>query len=299
MDKSELAIADFTTLNDLRRTARTDADKALPEVAKQFEAIFLKAMMKSMRDGQHFLDESSPFRGKSEETFQEMLDDQYVSKMTDNGGIGLAKFMVQQMQQSQMVAPSVKAPSEMHAMQPGKAVYTAVENEKEAKQEGLIDKFVNHVLPYAKQAAKVLGLDPKILLAQAALETGWGQFIIQDKAGNSSNNLFNVKADKQQRNDGIEVKTTEYIAGTPIKLAAAFKKYTTLEESFKDYVSLIKETDRYKEALEHAGNPERYVKELGRAGYATDPKYAQKIMAIYHGDELKAAVGRFNQTKDS
>lgn len=297
MEKSELAIADFKSLGDLKRTAHKDANAALPEVAKQFEAIFLKAMMKSMRDSQHFIDESSPFRGKSEETFQDMLDGQYVSKMTENGGIGLAKMMVQQMQKSQMVPGKINDPSATAAALKPQPLYTATQNKQEAKQEGLIDQFVKNVLPYAKQAASVLGLDPKILLAQAALETGWGQFVIEDKTGKSSNNLFNIKADKQQGKDFVDVKTTEYIANTPIKMTASFKKYTTLEESFNDYVSLIKGTGRYKAALENTANPERYVKELGRAGYATDPDYAQKIMAIYKGDELKGAVERFDLNK--
>ena len=88
----------------------------------------------------------------------------------------------------------------------------------------------------------------------------------------------------------MNIKTTEYIADTPIKMSASFRKYSSIEDSFNDYVSLIKNNDRYQNALANAGDPERYVNELSKAGYATDPNYGSKILSIYHSDELNQAM---------
>lgn len=153
------------------------------------------------------------------------------------------------------------------------------------------EDFIKSIWPKAKQAAALLGLDPKILMAQAALETGWGKFIAKDIAGVSSNNLFNIKAPSNSA-ESVNIKTTEYVADTPIKINASFKKYPSIEQSFNDYVSLIKGTKRYQDALTQAANPESYVNELHKAGYATDPEYGAKILSIYHGNELNHALQR-------
>lgn len=129
-------------------------------------------------------------------------------------------------------------------------------------------------------------------MAQAALETGWGKFVTKDADGTSSNNLFNIKSGNSKEFDSVNVKTTEYIADTPIKINASFRKYPSVEQSFNDYISLIKGNDRYQNALASAANPELFVNELHKAGYATDPNYSTKILSIYHGDELNQAIQR-------
>ncbi|ARG98894.1 flagellar assembly peptidoglycan hydrolase FlgJ [Legionella micdadei] len=306
-----IAVSDFQSLQELRAKAQKDPDKALPEVAKQFEAIFLQSMLKSMRMGQHFLEESNPFRGKSVETFQEMLDAQYATNITQGQGIGLATMLAKQLSKSQTQATmpqteinaiNSNTPKTLNALNDPK---TKVEQSllpariapkqpvavKETVPNPQIDDFVRSAWPYARQAANLLGLDPKILLAQAALETGWGQFIAKDADGSSSYNFFNIKA-ADNNTDAVHVNTTEYIADTPIKVNAAFKKYASIENSFNDYVSLIKDSNRYGDALANTRSPERYIDELYRAGYATDPHYASKILAIYHGDELQHALER-------
>ncbi|KTC85542.1 MULTISPECIES: flagellar assembly peptidoglycan hydrolase FlgJ [Legionella] len=304
-----IALSDFQGLSDLKTKAQKDPNKALPEVSKQFEAIFLQSMLKSMRMGQHFLEETSLFRGRSEETFQEMLDAQYATNITQGKGIGLATMLAKQLAKPETQAtasptefnlkPTVKPLNELDASKPKLeqsllAARTAARESisvKETAPNPKIDDFVRSAWPYARQAANILGLDPKILLAQAALETGWGHFITKDADGSSSNNLFNIKATNNSA-DAVQVKTTEYIANTPIKMNASFRKYPSIENSFNDYVSLIKESGRYEDALANTKNPERYVDELYRAGYATDPQYASKILAIYHGDELQQALQR-------
>jgi flagellar protein FlgJ len=142
--------------------------------------------------------------------------------------------------------------------------------------------FMNQLLPHAQQAADKLGVDANILLAQAALETGWGQSVIKNDQGKSSFNLFNIKADKSWTGQQARVSTLEYADGVARKEMAGFRSYDSYKASFDDYVDLIKSNPRYNEALKNADNAAQYVRELQKAGYATDPRYAEKIMNIYH-----------------
>lgn len=151
------------------------------------------------------------------------------------------------------------------------------------------EDFVQKLYPYAEQAAKELGVAPKVLLAQAALETGWGHSVIKHSDGTSSFNLFNIKAGKSWHGEQTRVSTLEYHNGVAQKEKAGFRSYDSYQASFNDYVHFIKNNPRYQTALQHAGNGERYLHELQRAGYATDPSYAKKIMGIYHHDAMAAA----------
>ncbi|MFW2572312.1 flagellar assembly peptidoglycan hydrolase FlgJ [Legionella sp. 29fVS95] len=292
-----LAVTDFQGLQNLKLEAQKDAKQALPEVAKQFEAIFLQSMLKAMRMGQHFLDDASPFMGKNEQIFQDMLDGQYANNISNGQGLGLASMLAKQLGQSVNTAATTTVnPKTTNGIEQNmlasRVAPLEVTSTKTNAGSADIDDFVKSIWPYARQAAGLLGLDPKILVAQAALETGWGQFIAKGSDGSSSNNLFNIKAASNTEGETVKIKTTEYIADTPIKMNASFRKYPSVEHSFNDYVSLIKGNERYEAALANTGNPERYVDELHRAGYATDPGYASKILAIYHGDELQQALER-------
>lgn len=250
----------------------------------ELKAMFLQSMLKSMCMGEHFLDESSPFRAKDHETFQDILDAQYTSTIAGSDkGIGLAAVLSKQLE-------SVAAPADKPASQVTESKqFSEVENNKPAIA---VDNFIKSIWPKAKEAASLIGLDPKILMAQTVLETGWGKFITKDAEGNSTNNLFNIKAGTNSEYDSVGVKTTEYIADTPFKMNASFRKYPSVEHSFNDYISLIKGSERYQGALASAGNPENYVNELHKAGYATDPEYSMKILSIYHGAELNQVMQR-------
>ncbi|USQ13022.1 flagellar assembly peptidoglycan hydrolase FlgJ [Legionella lytica] len=291
-----IATSDFSALADLKAKAVTDAKGAAPEVAKQFEGIFLQSMLKSMRMGQHFLDDSSPFRGKNRETFEDMLDAQYASNIAGSKGIGVAAMLTRHLGSvNNIETPAPNAPptvmptasADMQYITPKQAISSDTN-----KPPTTVDDFVQSIWPKAKEAASLIGLDPKILMAQAALETGWGKFITKDSEGNSSNNLFNIKSGANSDYDSVNVKTTEYIADTPIKVNASFRKYSSIEQGFEDYISLIKRDGRYQDALASAANPESYVRELHKAGYATDPEYSTKILSIYRGDELNQAIQR-------
>ncbi|MDR3443107.1 MAG: flagellar assembly peptidoglycan hydrolase FlgJ [Legionella sp.] len=292
-----IVTSDFGALSELKAQASHDAKGALPEVAKQFEGIFLQSMLKSMRMGHHFLDDSSPLRGKDRETFEDMLDAQYASNIANTKSIGLADMLAKNLNNElaaqnndpNRFSSSVDLPATPVSAYAGNKQFTEMDKDKPATS---VDDFVKSIWPKAKEAASVLGLDPKILMAQAALETGWGKFITKDTDGTSSNNLFNIKATNNSEYESVSVKTTEYIADTPIKMNASFKKYPSIEQSFNDYITLIKGNDRYQSAVANAGNPENYVNELHKAGYATDPQYGTKILSIYRGDELNQAMQR-------
>jgi flagellar protein FlgJ len=142
--------------------------------------------------------------------------------------------------------------------------------------------FFSQLLPYAQQAANKLGVDANVLIAQAALETGWGQSVIKNSQGENSFNLFNIKADKSWQGKQTQVSTMEYQRGMAKNEFAGFRSYDSYKESFDDYVHFIKSNPRYGKALKNAGNAAQYVRELQKAGYATDPRYAEKIMSIYN-----------------
>ncbi|WP_432697705.1 flagellar assembly peptidoglycan hydrolase FlgJ [Marinobacterium sp. YM272] len=156
-------------------------------------------------------------------------------------------------------------------------------------------EFIDQLMPLAEQAAKALGVSPSVLLAQAALETGWGKFITRDAAsGQSSRNLFNIKAGRDWSGDAVQVQTLEYRGGVPEKEQARFRSYGSYADSFNDYVDFLRSNPRYQQALENGTDPSRFVRELHNAGYATDPDYATKIERIFNGD-LLASLGNTPQ----
>ena len=151
---------------------------------------------------------------------------------------------------------------------PGKAAFSSPQ------------EFVATMLPMAEAAAEKIGVDPRYLVAQAALETGWGKSIIRTGDGQSSHNLFGIKSHNSWDGESARVLTTEYKGGKAVREAANFRAYDSYAQSFDDYVSFLQNNGRYEKALNSTENPERFVKELQQAGYATDPNYARKISQI-------------------
>ena len=140
--------------------------------------------------------------------------------------------------------------------------------------------FVTKLYPHAKKAADALGTQPEVLIAQSALETGWGQKMIKSADGQQSNNSFNIKADKRWQGDKAQVSTLEYEQGSAVKRKADFRVYDSLEQSFNDFVSFISNGERYQEAKAVAEKPVEFIQALQNAGYATDPQYANKVINV-------------------
>lgn len=144
-------------------------------------------------------------------------------------------------------------------------------------------EFIDTLLPLAKKAAMPAGIEPLALVAQAALETGWGSKVIQQADGRSSHNLFGIKADRRWDGEQARVGTLEYRDGVAKKESAAFRAYNSFEECMQDYVNFV-ESPRYAKAMENRADAGRYAEELQSAGYATDPHYADKIKRILQSD---------------
>ncbi|EJL03854.1 MULTISPECIES: flagellar assembly peptidoglycan hydrolase FlgJ [Pseudomonas] len=142
------------------------------------------------------------------------------------------------------------------------------------------DEFVNAMLPMAKEAADRIGVDPRYLVAQAALETGWGKSVMRQPDGSSSHNLFGIKASQGWKGDSARAITSEFRNGEMVKETAEFRSYASYRDSFHDLVNLLQSNSRYQDVLKSADKPEQFVRELQKAGYATDPNYAKKISNI-------------------
>ncbi|MBF4555257.1 flagellar assembly peptidoglycan hydrolase FlgJ [Pseudomonas sp. p50] len=142
------------------------------------------------------------------------------------------------------------------------------------------DEFVNAMLPMAKEAADRIGVDPRYLVAQAALETGWGKSVMRAQDGSSSHNLFGIKASSSWKGDSARAITSEFRNGEMVKETAQFRSYDSYKDSFHDLVTLLQSNNRYQDVVKSADNPEQFVRELQKAGYATDPNYASKISQI-------------------
>ncbi|MGY2258371.1 flagellar assembly peptidoglycan hydrolase FlgJ [Pseudomonas sp. SDO55104_S430] len=142
------------------------------------------------------------------------------------------------------------------------------------------DEFVNTMLPMAKEAADRIGVDPRYLVAQAALETGWGKSVMRAQDGSSSHNLFGIKAGNSWQGDSARAITSEFRNGQMVKETAEFRSYDSYKDSFHDLVTLLQTNNRYQDVVKSADNPEQFVRELQKAGYATDPQYANKISQI-------------------
>lgn len=248
------------------------ASKDFSEISKQFDACFLQTVLKSDDLGQLFTKGIYQVTGSRNDIFHPSS----ISSLT---------------KQIMPCEDAVTLPDDKLPVQENMEI-AATSVSKTGNINSSVDAFIKAVWPYAVQVSSVIGLDPGVLVAQAALETGWGQYIAKDDAGNSSNNLFNIKASADHSGSSVVIKTTEFVADKPIKQLASFKKYPTVEQSFQDYISLIKGSHRYQEALFNAADPRRYADALQDAGYATDPEYANKIISIYQGNELRGALER-------
>lgn len=288
---------DTASLDQLRQAAQKDDKKALREVAQHFESIFMRMMLKSMRQAEDVLaDDSSPFNSQDVKFYRGMHDDQMASDLSSSGALGLADLIVEQLSpnqghnldKTQLQMPERSAYSFKQAQaslptKPSTETVTAKESVSEqAVHTGFAGKedFVSQLLPVAEQAAKKLGLSPVALVAQAALETGWGQKMIKKPNGENALNFFGIKADGRWQGEKATVGTLEYRQGVAKVEKASFRAYSSIDESLQDYVSFVQSNPRYQKAIESASDNSQYFQELQQAGYATDPEYSSKILNI-------------------
>ncbi len=276
--------ADSRELEALRAQAAKSPDKALFSAAKQFEAVFLNMMLKSMRDA---TPQDGMFDSDQTKMFTSMLDQQLSQSIGGSKGIGLAEMMVKQLGQH-MGAQAPDAAAATHKAPLPEAAGQGVKNGKSvpsAYSDNMQQDFVQRMLPHAMQASQDTGLPPHLMIGQAALESGWGRREIRNADGSSSHNLFGIKAGAEWKGKVAEVTTTEYVNGVAHKQKAKFRAYDSYADSFRDYAKLLGENPRYADVLEQTDSVQGFARALQQSGYATDPKYA---------DKLSSVIGRVN-----
>ena len=307
---------DLGNLDSLRKEAlsggdaSTDASRAaLKKAAAQFEAIFTQMLLKSMRKANEaFEDKESPLNSSSVKFFEDMHDQQLSTELSSNGSLGLADLIVQQLspdgktfmpgsvlRTTNDFLSDMRAGSSLPYTQNEEKAAVNVQNDKtdskvpEASSAPFksTEEFVTTVWEHAKTAAQKIGLNPAVMVAQAALETGWGKHIINKSDGNSSNNLFNIKSDKSWDGEKASKVTLEFEQGTPVKKQASFRAYDSIKESVNDFVDFLTQNPRYQEALQNTAKPSEFLDSLQKAGYATDPNYASKIKKVLNSAQLK------------
>ncbi|WJG10555.1 flagellar assembly peptidoglycan hydrolase FlgJ [Aliiglaciecola sp. LCG003] len=304
-------VNDIKGIDQLRQAALSGDKGALDEAAKQFEAIFVQMMLKSMRKAQDALaDQDSPFNSQQVKFYRDMHDQQLAVDLSTRGNIGIADIIVQQLspeqsglmpasaiRQNANLAGMVRQASEPHSIRsqqssndtPDTALNTIQPATKKAAFSSPSD-FVAALMPHAEAFANKLGVDAKALLAQAAVETGWGRFMIHGSEGQNSHNLFGIKADKRWQGDSAAINTVEFEDGVAKQKKAAFRSYDSFTDALQDYVAFVKDNPRYQQAMQKASDPKAYFDALQDAGYATDPQYADKIMSVLNSDTFKMAL---------
>lgn len=291
------SVHDLGSLDNLRAAAKSGDDGALEEAAKQFEAIFVQMLLKSMRKAQDAIaDKDSPFNSEQVKFYRDMHDQQMATNMSTNGSIGLAEVIVQQMgiNNGVMPASAVRPNADLSSINRERVLMRQRSEDAmlgpvtSSKQAGFSSpqEFVQNLYPQAIEAAEKLNIDPKALLAQAAVETGWGKYIIHQSDGSSSHNLFGIKADKRWQGDKAVVDTLEYVGQMPERQRASFRSYQDFGDSLNDYVDFVQSNPRYEQALQKTQSAKDYFSALQEAGYATDPSYADKIMSVFEGPLL-------------
>jgi peptidoglycan hydrolase FlgJ len=273
-------ITDFSQFATLRQGAQQNDPAVLREVASQFEALFIQTLLKNMRAGEL----ADPLFGESDQhkMYQEMMDQQLALKMSSGRGIGLADMLVAQLGGE---ASAVQPTTERFFLPavPG-------ENTAASRDWSTPENFVRDLWPHAERVARRLNVAPEGILAQAALETGWGEHVIARTNGASSNNVFGIKAGNGWTGGSVSRPTIEYVDGVAEYKVERFRAYPDIGTTFDDYARLLEENPRYEAVRGSGQDAENFARALQDAGYATDPLYAAKITRVLSGDTMRAAI---------
>ncbi|WP_353978879.1 flagellar assembly peptidoglycan hydrolase FlgJ [Salinicola endophyticus] len=308
-DLSSQFALDVQGIQKLKYSAGHSPQGSLKEAAKQFEAVFLQMMLKSMREA---TPKSDLLHSQQGDMLQSMQDQQWAQQLAGKG-FGLAEQLVTQLESSglpgtQPARPQQEDISKLIAGIPRgiptpltNALRTPVAGDvapgaaadqlatSAASVAGAATQFAGraaHVADFlaklaapAKRAEQASGVPAELILAQAALETGWGKREIPTESGGNSHNLFGIKAGSAWQGKTTDIATTEYVNGRPIQTVDRFRVYDSYADAFADYAALIGDNPRYSNVVA-AGSPQQAAHAIQRAGYATDPNYADKLNRI-------------------
>jgi flagellar protein FlgJ len=299
---------DPASLQALKNQSHNAPEASLKTAAKQFEGVFLNMMLKSMRDT---VPQDGPGNSQQTKMFQGMLDEQYASALSQGRGLGLADMIVRQFKANGQVAastddvsggspstgassasssvdaalsakdsvpvrlPSVSLPAGISL--PSSNATSPANTEALGKTSSSAPaSFKEKMADFAASASKATGIPAHFLIAQAGLESGWGKHQPLNTNGSPSFNLFGIKAGANWNGPVVKATTTEVVNGVAQKVVQTFRAYSSYTEAFHDYASLLSGSARYAKALA-ANTAQDFSSALQKAGYATDPAYAQKI----------------------
>jgi flagellar protein FlgJ len=298
---TESLAADANSLNSLRSAAATQSPESLKGAAKQFEALFLNMMLKSMRDA---TPQDGMFDSPQTKMFTSMLDQQLSQNMAQRG-VGLADMLVRQLSSSlnkplptdedgasalPLDIPLANTLSDLDKSRLVQGLANTTDDSTSSQGGGKrkggqqrpahVEAFQNRLQADAEAASRVTGIPAKFMLAQAALETGWGKKEIRARDGSSAHNLFGIKATGNWTGKTVDATTIEYVNGVAQRKVEKFRAYDSYSEAFQDYAKLLRSNPRYEKVLANAQDAHGFAYGLQRAGYATDPHYAEKLSRI-------------------
>jgi flagellar protein FlgJ len=288
-DITSRLVLDTQSAGALRAQAQQDPQRALKAAARQFEALFMNMMLKSMRDA---TPQDGMFDNDQTRLYTSLLDQQLAQSVSSRG-VGLADIMIKQLSRvtgagAQLTPPpaAVAAPSrgaaEPRPLSPADIAPAPQLDSSGVRPSAAIRDFMSRHWASARAASDATGIPARFLLAHAALESGWGRREIHSADGSSSFNLFGIKASRNWTGQVAEAATTEYSGGTAYKTTGRFRAYGSYAESFQDYARLLLNNPRYSQVLAQQ-DAAGFAHGLQQAGYATDPKYADKLMRILNG----------------
>jgi peptidoglycan hydrolase FlgJ len=263
------AATTYTDVNALEALKRDpNSPQAISAVAQQVEAMFLQMMLKSMREASAADNPDSNEMGM----YEDMFDKQVALSISQHADIGIGRLL-----KKQLSGKSVPLKGLTMGTPTASIGYTPAD-------------FVNKMLPAVRRAANSLGVNPEALLAQAALETGWGQRMPRNADGSPSYNMFGIKAGEEWSGARAAADTMEVVNGVATPRRTAFRAYGSIEESVSDFAKLLASSPRYKEALAAGGDAQAYIAGIGKSGYATDPEYANKLNQILDSGTIQAVL---------
>lgn len=276
--------ADAQSLGNLKMEAGKNSPTAIKETAKQFESLFMRELMKSMREATM---KSGMLDSAGGDMATDLLDQQFAVQMSGQPG-GLSDMIALQLSRQMAGATADAATGSI-----GKNVNPAATVRPQKASDGAAvsgttgrggrppteaqSAFVQQHTQVATEVEKATGIPANFMLGQAGHETGWGRYEIKTKGGGSSHNLFGIKAGAGWTGKTAEVTTTEYVNGVAQRKVARFRAYDSYADAFKDYARLLSESPRYAKAREQTQSAQAFASGLQKAGYATDPDYAAKV----------------------
>jgi flagellar protein FlgJ len=278
MSSGTALAADANALGKLKMQAGNQTPESIKETAKQFESLFMRELLKSMREATM---KSGMLDNAGTDLGTDLLDQQFAVAMSGQPG-GLSDLIAQQLTRQMGAAngaatsatgPATSAATITPTTSLGKSTVSKVTKTPTESQ----TSFVRQHSKVAGEIERSSGIPAGFMLGQAGHETGWGKREIKSADGTNSFNLFGIKAGGSWKGKVAEVTTTEYVDGVAKKQVAKFRAYDSYADSFKDYARLMSDSPRYSKVMLNSSSPQAFASGLQRAGYATDPEYASKL----------------------